>query len=111
VALSRRHSATGPLRLTPVEHVVRWQEESDDARSTHLATATLACPDCDAPVAAPAGAVAPAHPLACPYCPTTGAVRDFLSFDRPARPARVAVRVILRRDAVRRPARAETCWR
>ena len=95
MALSRRHSATGPLRLAPVEHVAKWREEGRDARSAHVATATLACPACDAPVAPPPGAVPPTHALACPYCEMAGAVRDFLSFDVPARPARVAVRVRL----------------
>jgi hypothetical protein len=66
-------------------------------RSGQLATGTLACPLCDAPVAL-AGAVAgPADPLACPYCDHGGAVRDFLSLEAPSRPARVAVRLIARR--------------
>jgi hypothetical protein len=66
-------------------------------RSGLLATGTLACPLCDAPVAL-AGAVAgPAHQHACPYCDHAGAVRDFLSLESPSRPARVAVRLIARR--------------
>ena len=65
-------------------------------RSTRVATGTLACPHCDAPVAL-AGPVAPAAPLACPFCAHAGAVRDFLSLAPPARPARVAVRLVARR--------------
>jgi hypothetical protein len=64
-------------------------------RSDRLATGTLACPACDAPVA-PAGRMTPAQALGCPYCGHAGAVRDFLSLAAPARPARVAVRVVRR---------------
>ena len=46
--------------------------------STELATATMACPECDAPVM-PSGPVRPTNPL-----------------EDPARPARVIVRVVLR---------------
>ena len=66
-------------------------------RSGHLATGTLACPLCDAPVALGPGFAGPSDPLGCPYCDHSGAVRDFLSLAGPARPARVAVRVIRRR--------------
>jgi hypothetical protein len=64
--------------------------------STRLATGTLACPRCDAPVALAAGAVAPADPLGCPFCGHAGAVRDFLSLAGPPRPAVVDVRVVAR---------------
>lgn len=63
-------------------------------RSSRLATGTLACPCCDAPVALAAGRVAPVAPLACPFCDHAGVVRDFLSLAPPSRPARVAVRVV-----------------
>jgi hypothetical protein len=66
-------------------------------RSGHLATGTLACPLCDAPVALATRIAGPADPLGCPYCDHAGAVRDFLSLADPSRPARVAVRVIARR--------------
>lgn len=62
-------------------------------RSTHLATGTLACPSCDAPVAPGPDPLAPADPLSCPVCLRAGAVRDFLSLAAPSRPARVDVRV------------------
>jgi hypothetical protein len=71
-------------------------EERRD-RSGHLATGTLACPLCDAPVALARAYAGPSDPLGCPYCAHTGVVRDFLSLEPPSRPARVAVRVILRR--------------
>ena len=66
-------------------------------RPGDLATGTLACPLCDAPVALAGGFAGPADPLGCPYCDHAGAVRDFLSLGVPSRPARVAVRVIARR--------------
>ena len=71
-------------------------EELRRVRSTtELATGTMACPECDAPVM-PVGPVRPADPIGCPFCGTAGAVRDFLSLEDPARPARVVVRVVLR---------------
>jgi hypothetical protein len=68
-------------------------QERRIARSGVLASGTLACPECDAPVDPGAAALAPADPLACPFCARTGAVRDFLSLGVPTRPARVVVRV------------------
>jgi hypothetical protein len=44
----------------------------------------------------PAGRVRPSDPAMCPYCGTSGFVRDFLTLEDPARPARVVVRVVLR---------------
>lgn len=71
--------------------------EERRVRSGHLATGTLACPLCDAPVALAGAFAGPSDPLGCPYCDHAGAVRDFLSLGEPSRPARVAVRVISRR--------------
>jgi hypothetical protein len=62
------------------------------ARSTELATGTLACPRCDAPVA-PARPLSPGERIECPFCAHAGAVREFLSLEPPTRPARVVVRV------------------
>lgn len=73
------------------------EEERRASRSTRLALGTLACPRCDAPVALAGRRLAPSAPLDCPYCLHRGALRDFLSLEAPARPARVEVRV-LRRD-------------
>jgi hypothetical protein len=73
------------------EHLI----EERRSRAGRVATGTLACPLCDAPVAlAFAG---PADPLGCPYCDHRGSVRDFLSLAAPSRPARVAVRIVSRR--------------
>jgi hypothetical protein len=89
VAFHRRIDGSDPLRTGPVPRL----HEERRARSGRLATGTLACPLCDAPVAL-AAHVGPADALACPYCRHAGAVRDFLSLTAPARPARVAVRII-----------------
>src|SRR3954447_12635042 len=85
-----RGSWNQPSRLRAMRIHVR--KERRTAEATRLAGGTLACPRCDAPVAL-SGPVAPADPLACPYCAQTGAVRDFLSLAAPSRPARVEVRV------------------
>ncbi len=66
-------------------------EERRATRSTVVATGTLACPDCDAPVSPGGRAFAPGDPMSCPVCAHAGAVRDFLSLASPARPARVRV--------------------
>jgi hypothetical protein len=65
-------------------------------RSSVLATGTIACPACDAPVL-PAGPVGPADGLTCPFCAHAGAVREFLTLDGSSRPTRVVVRVVVHR--------------
>lgn len=80
--------------------------ERRTAYSTRLATGTLACPVCDAPVALLDGPVTPGQALACPYCEHLGAVRDFLSLKPPARPTRVTVRVVSRGVRARSARRA-----
>jgi hypothetical protein len=77
--------------------VTRRFEEFRPAPSSRLSGGTLACPACDAPVAPTRRVMSPADDLGCPYCGTTGAVRDFLSLASPSRPARVDVRVVQRR--------------
>jgi hypothetical protein len=84
-----------PVRPDPVGRMSGTEEERRVERSTRMATGTLACPRCDAPIA-PAGPLAPADRLGCPYCLHRGAVRDFLSLAEPTRPARVEVRVVHR---------------
>lgn len=69
------------------------QEERRIARSGVLASGTLACPSCDAPVDPGATPLSPAAPLECPFCARTGAVREFLTLGIPTRPAHVVVRV------------------
>lgn len=73
------------------------EEERRAGRSTRLATGTLACPHCDAPVALAGRRLAPSAGLECPFCGHAGVLREFLSLDVPSRPARVEVRVV-RRD-------------
>jgi hypothetical protein len=89
-----------PVRPDPVGRMSGTEEERKVTRTHRLATGTLACPRCDAPVA-PAAPIAPADGIGCPFCLHTGAVRDFLSLTPPTRPARVVVRVIERRRAAR----------
>jgi hypothetical protein len=66
------------------------------ARSTRVASGSLACPLCDAPVAVPGASLGPADALTCPYCGHGDAAREFLTLGEPTRPARVAVRVVQR---------------
>jgi hypothetical protein len=80
----------------PVGRAAAGDREIRPGRSSVLATGTLACPRCDVPVALGAATVTPSAPLGCPYCGHAGAVRDFLSLEAPARPARVQVRVAAR---------------
>jgi hypothetical protein len=68
-------------------------EERRAARTSHMASGTLACPSCDAPVAPSGRVFAPQDPLACPFCEHAAPARHFLSLAAPARPARVAVHV------------------
>jgi hypothetical protein len=91
--IERGIDGSDPVRPEPVGRMV--QEERRRARSSRLARGTLACPECDAPVA-PTRALSPPETLACPFCDHAGAVRDFLSLAAPVRPARVAVRVVPR---------------
>jgi hypothetical protein len=58
-----------------------------------LATGTLACPSCDAPVLPDRGGMTPASAMTCGYCLHSGAVREFLSLGEPTRPTRVTVHV------------------
>jgi hypothetical protein len=62
-------------------------------RSWHLATGTLACPGCDAPVLPSPGGMSPADAISCGFCGEAGVVSEFLSLAEPTRPTRVTVRV------------------
>lgn len=95
MALHRGIDGSDPARPQPIERLVDRHEERRDSRSQTMAEGTLACPDCDAPVA-PVGTMAPGDAMGCPLCSHTGAVRDFLSLAAPTRPARVDVRVVMR---------------
>ena len=89
------------LRFEPTGSVDGRHEKRRATRSSRLAVGTLACPDCDAPVAPPLSPLSPADPLGCGFCQHSATVRDFLSLAAPARPARVAVRLV---DRPRLPA-------
>jgi hypothetical protein len=95
VALDGGFGGVDPVRP---ERIGRPSGRDEDLRRSHssrLGTGTLACPACDAPVAA-VGRLSPADPIGCPFCAHAAAVRDFLSLAPPARPARVEVRVVPR---------------
>ncbi len=99
MALQRGIDGSDPVRPESIGRLGGTQEERRVTRSRLLAAGTLACPECDAPVAPPAPpepALTPAAPLACPVCAHAGVVRDFLSLATPTRPARVEVRVVER---------------
>ena len=89
MAFHQRSDGAEPVRS---DSVAGAREERRALRSV-LATGTLACPSCDAPVAPGETPLRPADPLACPYCRHAGAVRDVLSLGEPTRPAHVVVRV------------------
>jgi uncharacterized paraquat-inducible protein A len=93
MAFHRGIDGSDPVRSEPVGGVAGAHEHRPATRG-RLASGTLACPECDAPVALLRGPVAPTDALNCPYCRHTAAVRDFLSLAHPTRPARVAVRVV-----------------
>ena len=88
MSFERSFDGGDPGRPEPVagEHELRI------ARTRTLGVGTLACPQCDAPVAL-AGPVAPHDRLLCPYCRHVAYARDFLSLEPPTRPARVVIRV------------------
>jgi len=93
--MQRGAEGAEPIRADAIERVSEPRElELRGDRRNRVASGTLACPACDAPVAPGPTALAPARPLACPVCGHAGAVRDFLSLATPSRPARVAVRVV-----------------
>lgn len=75
------------------EKVAGRHERRRSEASREIATGTLACPACDAPVLPSLEAMAPSDLIACGFCRHTGAVRDFLSLGEPTRPTRVVVRV------------------
>jgi hypothetical protein len=93
MGLQRSSDGSDPLRSERIAHVAGDEERR--VTPSRVAEGTLACPDCDAPVALSGGQ------LACPFCGRDGAVRDFLSLARPTRPTRVVVRIVLREPASR----------
>jgi hypothetical protein len=93
VSFQRGIDGSEPVGPEAIGGVAGPVERRLEVRPQRLATGTLACPACDAPVL-PEGVMSPADPLHCGYCRTTGAVRDFLSLAPPARPTRVEVRLV-----------------
>ena len=75
------------------EKVAGRHERRRTQTSWEMATGTLACPSCDAPVLPSVAPMAPPEPMACGFCQHAGAVRDFLTLGEPTRPTRVVVRV------------------
>jgi hypothetical protein len=94
VGIQRGIDGSDPIGSEPVARGGAVHEERRVATAGDLATGTLACPRCDAPILLP-GTVTPADRLGCGFCSHTAAVRDFLSLAAPTRPARVRVRVRL----------------
>jgi hypothetical protein len=72
---------------------IEHHEERRSARPWHVATGSLACPSCDAPVLMTTQRARPADALHCPFCDRSGAVREFLSLAQPARAPRVNILV------------------
>jgi hypothetical protein len=94
MSFQRDFDGSEAARPESVTRLAGARADSLVARSGHLATGTLACPRCDAPIALGTGPASPAHALGCPFCDHTATVREFLSLATPARSARVAVRVV-----------------
>ncbi len=69
------------------------QIERRETRSNRLASGTLACRRCDAPVSGHPYPISITDELVCPFCANRGPVRDFLSLATPTRPAHVVIRV------------------
>jgi hypothetical protein len=65
-------------------------------RNGVIASGTIACPRCDAPVAIGPEELTVTQPLTCPFCAQHGPVREFLSLAVPTRPTRVQVRLRIR---------------
>jgi hypothetical protein len=84
-------SADPRVRAEQVE-----QRKRRAQREGVLATGTIACARCDAPVAIGPGELALSHVLTCPFCGHRDAARGFLSLAVPTRPTRVEVRIRLR---------------
>jgi hypothetical protein len=93
VALHHDLDGGEPGRGRPVGRVAGRHEHRPEETSWELATGTLACPSCDAPVLPGPGAMSPPEPTSCGFCSHAAPVRDFLTLGEPTRPTRVVVRV------------------
>jgi hypothetical protein len=95
MGLHRGIDGSEPVRAEPVGRLGRVAGDPTVGRVSTLGSGTLACPDCDAPVAIGGAPRRPHDALSCPYCGHGGALREFLSLAAPTRPARVEIRVVL----------------
>jgi hypothetical protein len=86
-----------PIRLEPLTQPVGPQERRRTHDRSRLASGTLACPSCDAPVVAGLGATSVSARLTCGFCDYASVLRDFLTLGEPTRPTRVSVNVRQRR--------------
>jgi hypothetical protein len=75
------------------EKVAGRHERRRTQTSWEMATGTLACPACDAPVLPSIAPMSPPDPIARGFCQHVGAVRDFVTLGEPTRPTHVVVRV------------------
>jgi hypothetical protein len=87
----------------PTEKLAGRHERRRAQTTWQLATGTLACPSCDAPVLPGPESMSPVDRLSCGFCRHAGAVRDFLSLAQPTRPTRVTVRVRILQSRIREP--------
>lgn len=92
MALQRGIDGSDPVRVQPISARAGAHEDRDATLSFRVASGTLACPGCDAPVALGGRAVSLAEDLDCPFCWHSAPLRQFLSLAAPSRPARVEVR-------------------
>jgi len=93
MALHSDVDGSDPVRTDPVGRVAGVEEERRLTRTSRLAAGTLACPQCDAPVAL-TGVLTPTDALACSFCEHAGTVRDFLTLGEPSRHTHIEVRVV-----------------
>jgi hypothetical protein len=94
MAIQRGIDGADPVRPDSEGRIVH--QEWRIAQTGIVAVGTLACPQCDAPVALAEERVSPPDPLSCPFCAHHAPAREFLSLKTPTRPARVVVRVTVR---------------
>jgi hypothetical protein len=94
MSFARGIGTSTPAGSSPPARVAgALEQERRTSRSGRLATGTLACRRCDAPVDIGADPRSLTETLTCPFCRHQGPVRDFLSLALPTRPTRVVVRV------------------